>query len=211
MNRYFFKLVQNFTCWLDPKLQPYRPPAPPKKPYTPKTLPQLIQLLQRTPDTVLSLEDRRLISSVMAFRSKTVASLMLPASEITFVSSQEFLGPLTLDRLYRSGFEHFPVTDPEGTPIGTISIHALTSLKIKSTDQAEKYLDPHIYYLRSDYTLDQALNAFLRTSASFMMVINRQGKTVGLLSLRMLLEALFYLDLSDNFDQDDSLAAVKNR
>ena len=124
----------------------------------------------------------------------------------------EVLGPLTLDRLYHSGYQHFPVINDSRRIIGLIHTTALNSLEIKETSRAIDILDPKVYYLREDYTLNQALAAFLRTNCYFFLVIDRFERIVGMLTYQMIIDYLLGETPSDNFDRDaDRLAVAKRK
>lgn len=209
--------MKKFTQFLDPKLEKYRdkepeeePVAPPPRP--PESLEELVDLLRRTPAKILSGKDRALIASSMGFKDRKVSDIMMPRSEITFVYETDFLGPLMLDRLYKSGFSHFPVLSGDGRQIvGLIHTDSLNSLEIRDTDRAKNYLDKKVYYLRADYSLEQALAAFLRTNCFFFIVINKDGQLAGLLTYQMLTSALLGFVPKDNFTEDSSISAVMKR
>lgn len=208
--------MQRFVKNLDPKLEKYRekkseePPRPVHIP-APKNETELLDLLRRTPETVLSKKQRKIIASAMTFSDTKVEEVMLEKPAITFVKETEFLGPLVLDKLYKSGFSHFPVVDGTGKIVGTLSIENLTSLAIREADRAIKYLDPKVYYVRSDYSLEQAFSTFLRTNAYLLIVINKTGETAGLLTAEMLISFLLGKTPRDGFDKDSDRFAVAHR
>lgn len=177
----------------------------------PRTTPEFLHLMRRVPRSVLSQRERHVIATVMTFPNIKVSELMLPQSAITYVNAKEVLGPLTLDRLYRSGYQHFPVLDDRGHIIGLIHTTALNSLEIKQTSRADEILDPKVYYLREDYTLNQALAAFLRTNCYFFLVIDRFERIVGMLTYQMIVDYLLGETPSDNFDRDNDRLAVAKR
>lgn len=207
------KDMEKFLGWLAQKLKKYLPPEPtPKpKPYTPQTQKDLIGVLKRTPKAVLSDRERDIIAAAMGFSTTKVAEIMLPRTEIAFVKDDEVLGPLTLDRLYKSGYAHFPVINHQNQIIGILHTQALTSLEIRETDRATKFLDPHVYYVRTDYSLEQALAAFLRTNCYFFLVVSPDAKVVGLLTYEMLVNFLLGEDVGDDFNGDAEIAAVVKR
>lgn len=182
------------------------------KEYTPTSIEDFLALLKRTPRSVISQRERHVIATIMNFPTTLVSELMLPPSAITYVKDDEVLGPLVLDRLYRSGFQHFPVIDKDRRLIGLIHTTALNSLEIKQTSRAREILDPKVYYLREDYTLNQALAAFLRTNCYFFLVIDRFERIVGMLTYEMIVDYLLGETPTDNFDRDsDRLAVAKRR
>ena len=208
------KFMKKLTKWVDPVLEKYREPVIPEEqpPYVVKDVNDLIGVLKRAPKEVLSGKQRALIASSMSFSEREVSEIMMPRSEITFVYEHDFLGPLMLDKLYQSGSSHFPVLSSDGHQvIGLIHTDQLNSLEIKNTDRATKYLDKTVYYLRADYSLEQAMAAFLRTNCFFFLVIDKNGQIVGLLAYQMLIDYLLGHVPYDDFEEDTSISAVMKR
>jgi len=208
------KFMKKLTKWVDPVLEKYREPVIPEEqpPYVVKDVNDLIGVLKRAPKEVLSGKQRALIASSMSFSERKVSEIMMPRSEITFVYEHDFLGPLMLDKLYQSGSSHFPVLSSDGHQvIGLIHTDQLNSLEIKNTDRATKYLDKTVYYLRADYSLEQAMAAFLRTNCFFFLVIDKNGQIVGLLTYQMLIDYLLGHVPHDDFEEDTSISAVMKR
>lgn len=197
---------------LGPKLDKYRKEEPEiPEIYLPETEEDLIWVLKKLPEDVLKKADREKIMMAMTFSNKKVKDIMLPRTEITFVHVNDFMGPLTLDKLYQSGFSHFPVLDVKGGIAGIIHTSSLNSLEIKDTDRAASFLDEHVYYMRDNYKLSEALAAFLRTNSYFFMVINSDGQVVGLLTLKMLMKRLLGEVPEDDFSEDDKIMSVAKR
>lgn len=210
----FAKVTKTLRRWVEiaPSSSSSSPELNPEEsPSIPRTTDELVHLLQLTPTSVLSSRDRQIIAAAMSFSTFPVRRLMLPKSEMTFVKEDDVLGPLMLDQLYQSGFSHFPVLDHNGQISGVIATDSLNSLAIKHTDRAAKFIDRQIFYLRDDYTLEQAVAAFLRTSHPFFLVINHVGELVGQLTLEMLISHLLGQIPTDDFDQDSDRTAVQNR
>ncbi len=206
--------MKSFVKWLDPKLERFRTPKEPEElpPYIPETLEDFIGVIKRTPKDIISGKQRATIASAMSFSERKVSEVMMPRSEITFVYEHDFLGPLMLDKLYQSGSSHFPVLSSDGRQvIGVIHTDQLNSLEIKNTDRATKYLDKKVYYIRSDYSLDQAMSAFLRTNCFFFIVIDQSGQVAGLLTYKMLVGFLLGYIPHDDFYEDSSISAVMKR
>ena len=210
MSPLFFKLMKKIVKSLDPKFEKYRPKKE-KIAYTPETKQELIELLARTPKQVLSKDEREVIAAAMSFSERPVSSVMLPKAKMTFVHENDFLGPLTLSNLYKSGFEHFPVIGASGRVTGLLHTKELNSLQIKETDRALKYLDENVYYIRNDHTLEMALAAFLRTNCHFFIVVDRSENPVGLITYEMVAQSMLGKPITDDFDEDLQLFAVARR
>lgn len=211
MSPLFFRIMKKIVGRLDPRLEKYRPPKEKEEEYTPQSKKELIQLLGRTPKSVLSDEERTVIATAMSFSERPVRSVMLPKDEMTFVHENDFLGPLMLDKLYKSGFEHFPVVGSSGKVSGLLHTDELNALEIKETDRARKYMDENVYYIREDHTLEMALAAFLRTNCYFFVVIDRMERVVGQITYEMVAEAMIGKKVRDDFNKDLNILAVAKR
>ena len=177
----------------------------------PATTSEFLDLIRRTPKSVLTSRERHVIATIMNFPHVKVSDLMLPQTAITYVHDDEMLGPVTLDRLYRSGFQHFPVLNYDRRIIGLIHTTSLNNLETKETSRAIEILDPKVYYLRNDYTLNQALAAFLRTNCYFFLVVDKFERIVGMLTYEMIVDYILGESPTDDFSHDDDRYAVAKR
>ncbi|MBR3248677.1 hypothetical protein IKF89_01450 [Candidatus Saccharibacteria bacterium] len=191
----FESFMQRLTRWLDPKLNKYRlpktsakPPKPPK--YTPETLADFIDILKRTPQSVLSSADRDRIAAIMSFDDRKVSDLMVPKSEMVFVKTTEILGPLVLDKLYKSGFTNFPVVDSKNKVKGIIHTEALNTLEIKKTDRADKYIDKNFNYLHTFDPLPKVVEEINRTNSYYFLVLDETDALAGFFTIEILLDYL---------------------
>lgn len=184
--------MRKIVKFIDPKLDKYREKkAPTKIPkYTPKTLEDFIDVLKRTPKEVLGSDDRNRIAAIMSFDSRKVSDLMIPKEKMVFVNQKDFLGPLTLDKLYKSGFTNFPVVDDKEKVKGVIHTEALNALEIKKTDRAEKYIDKNICYLHTNDSLHFVIEEIGRTNSYYFLVLDNSNSLAGFFTIQMLLDYL---------------------
>lgn len=187
------QLMCKIVAALDPKFDKYRKKIPAPK-FSPKNLSDFIDVIRRTPRDVLNSKDRIRISAIMSFDDRKVSDLMVPKSAMVFVGENDFLGPLTLDKLYKSGFTHFPVTDIRNHVKGVIHTESLNALEIKTTDKASKYLDKKVFYLHETDTLNFAVSEILRTDCCYFFVLNKNEELAGFFTLEM----VFTFLLGDN-------------
>ena len=185
------RFLQKVVKFLDPRLEKYREHKEvPKPKYTPKTLEEFIDVSRRTPRTILSGKDRDRIAAVMSFDSRKVENLMVPKSKMVFVDDKEILGPLVLDKLYKSGFTNFPVVNSKEKVIGVIHTEALNMLEIKKTDRAEKYVDKKVFYLHTNDSLEFAVEEIERTNSYYFFVLDDDENLVGFFTVQLLLDYL---------------------
>lgn len=160
----------------------------------------------------LTADEKKLIINSLAFPDKLVSEVMTPRSMIDSIKKTEFLGPLALDDLHKTGHSRLPVTNGDIDHIvGMLHLRGLLALDIKKSTTAEKAMEPKVYYIRQDQSLQHALAAFLRTHNHLFVVVNEFRETVGLLSLEDVIEALLGRKIVDEFDAHDDLRAVALR
>ena len=190
----FERLMRKIVSVMDPKLERFRPPKAPKRRYTPETLEDFIGVIRRTPKAVLSIKERERIAAIMSFDERKVGDLMASKDEIVFVKRKEVLGPLVLDKLYKSGFTSFPVINDNGRVVGIIHTEALNTLEIKKTDLAEKYMDKSLHCLHKDDKLKFAVEEIERTNSYYFLVNDDKEELVGCFTIQMLMDYLIGKD-----------------
>lgn len=156
----------------------------------PKSLEDFIKIIQLTPRSVISEKDRQRIAAVMSFEERRVIDLMIEKSKMVFVGQDEILGPLTLDKLYKSGFKNFPVINAKEKVIGVLSTEALNDLSIKKTEKAEKYIDRRVNYLHTKDSLKFAVEEIIRTNGYYFLVLDSVDQLAGFFTVEMLLDYL---------------------
>lgn len=182
--------MKKVVRWLDPKLEKFREKQPEQK-FVPKTEKELVEVLKRTPEKILSANEKNMVAAVLSFSARKVSDLMIKKDEMTFVNENDFLGPLTLDKLYKSGFSHFPVTDKAGKIIGIIHTESLNSLEIKEAKKAKDFLnDRRVVYVKENDSLDVVLDEFMRTNTFFFAVTDAKENLIGMLTFEMI---VYYL------------------
>lgn len=172
---------------------------------------ELAELIQNAKD-VLSVDEQTLVSSALVFGSKTVAPIMTPRNVIDFIKKTEFLGPLVLSEVSALGHSRLPVIDKDlNQVVGILHLRDLLSLDVKRSVTAEKAMEPKVYYIHQEDTLEHALAAFLRTRHHLFIVINDERETVGLLALEDVIEALIGRRIVDEDDIHEDLRAIAKR
>ena len=173
---------------------------------------EILAVIESASYKVFPKDERRLVEAVLTLKERPVREIMVPKDKIVYVNSNELLGPLVLDQLYRSKLLHFPVKNAKNEVVGAIHTASLNSLEVKESFRAGEILDPNIYYIRDDYTMADALDTFLRNGCYFCLVVNNYGKVVGMVNFSDLTMEIFGdLKIDDFQRDDDSLAVAKRR
>jgi CBS domain containing-hemolysin-like protein len=133
---------------------------------------------------VLSPEDKQRLKGALAFGTLKIKDVMVPRDNIATVEVDETVGPVLLDRLHKEGHKIFVAVKRNLDHIeGLLYMSDATSghpdLK-KVKDGVRK----SILYLPEDEELLTVLGASLQSGKQLFIVVDNQGNTTGLISLR---------------------------
>lgn len=161
---------------------------------------------------VLSEDEKKLIISGLEFDSHQVSEIMTPHSVVDTIDEKELIGPLVLNDLHKTGHSRFPVTSGGIDHIvGVLHIHDLLTLRDQKSTSARKAMEPRVYYINQDQTLNHALAAFIKTRHHLFIVVNGYRETAGILTLEDVIERLIGRKIVDEFDVHDDLRTVAER
>lgn len=168
-----------------------------------------------TSEGILSAEEKALVQHGLTFADRRVRDHMTPVSSIATVAKDELLGPLVLDDLHKTGHSRFPVTNGSlDQLVGMLHVRDLLAIDAgRGTSTVEAAMEPRVFYIHQDQTLDQALAAFLRSHHHLFVVVNDEQQTVGLLSLEDVTEVMMGRKIEDEFDahEDPRVVAARGR
>ena len=153
---------------------------------------ELVDLVSRSTD-VMSSQERTLIMRSLQFDNRSVEELMIPREDIISVRKKEVLGPLVISELHQTGHNRFPVIDDGlDSIVGVLHLRQLVAIHGDTkTVTAEKMMDTGVEYVRVTASLREALGAFLAHHHHLLIVLGKDGSTVGLLTIEDVIEALF--------------------
>lgn len=179
--------------------------------YTPQNEKELVQVIRRTPREVLSVKNRNLISGAMSFGQRKAILIMVPKDDIVFLNDKDFLGPLKLDQLYKTGDTIFPVLNKSKKVCGLIRTDKLDLLHITKDQPVTKLMEHDVSFARDDYTLEQLLAVFLRNHTDYVLIIDKNEQLLGYAELNTLIAILFNREIKDDFSDDASSNLVASR
>lgn len=170
----------------------------------------IIDLLERQrdlPESRIQLHDIDLLQHALQFGDRLVHDVYVPFRSVKLVDNQEAIGPKLMDDLYKSGFSRFPVYEGEQTNIiGTLYMKDL--VKKKSGGHVKDIMRKEVFYVHENFTLQQALQAFLKTKHHLFIVVNSFEEFVGIITIEDILEEIIGKQIVDEFDQYEDMRAV---
>jgi putative hemolysin len=175
---------------------------------------ELQYLVTHATTSIVTSDEKKLILNGLDFAHKEVRDVMTPRSMIDAINKTEMLGPLVLDDLHKKGHSRFPVIEADVDHVVGV-LHLRDVLRVdtgrKHTAKVETAMEPAVYYIHEEQTLDHALTAFIKTHHHLFIVVNEFRETVGLLTLEDVIESLIGKEIIDEFDAHDDLRAVAAR
>jgi CBS domain containing-hemolysin-like protein len=171
----------------------------------------LVELLERQkgqPDNRIPESEIDLLQHALTFGDKLVSDALVPLRVVKTVEAGEAIGPVLMDELARSGHSRFPVRDGAvpGGVVGILYLHDLVGAKHSGT--VADVMSHKLTYVHEDFTLYQALQAFLKTKRHLFLVVNSFEELVGILTIEDVLEQIIGKPIRDEFDKYDDLRAV---
>jgi len=169
----------------------------------------LVELLERQmgqPDSRIPEDEIDLLRHALTFGDRLVSDVLVPQRAVTIVATSDAIGPVLMDELSKSGHSRFPVfEDKRDNIVGILYLHDLVGVKRSGT--VADVMNHKLTYVH-DFTLYQALQAFLKTKQHLFLVVNSFEELVGIISLEDVLEQIIGKPIMDEFDRYDDLRSV---
>jgi len=170
----------------------------------------LVELLEQQkgqPDSRIPKDEIELLQHALTFGDKLVSDVLVPERAVASVATSDAIGPVLMDELNKSGHSRFPVFEGKrDNVVGILYLHALVGVKHSGT--VSDVMSHKLTYIHENFTLYQALQAFLKTKQHLFLVVNSFEELVGILSLEDVLEQIIGKPIMDEFDRYDDLRSV---
>lgn len=167
----------------------------------------MLEQQQVQPDNRIEQSELDLALNALKFGDDKVIHHMIPKRVVKSVSVDEPLGPVLMDELHQSGFSRFPVYEgKKDNIVGTLYLKHLVNAK--QGGNVRNLMKPDVYYVHEDQSLNDALQAILKTHHQLFIVVNNFEEFVGIITAEDILETLIGAPITDEFDQYDDLRAV---
>lgn len=163
---------------------------------------------------VFTLEEKTLLLHSIRFVEKRAKDSMTPRRQIESIKKSEMLGPLVLDGLHKSGHSCFPVIYGDiDHVVGVLYLAEVLTIDTsrKHTAMVETAMDKQVLYIHEDRPLVEALSILLEAHRHVLIVVNDEGKTMGLLTLGDIIKTLFGYRLTHEEATHDEQAGAANR
>lgn len=155
----------------------------------------------------VSRDEVRIASLALSFGDKKVTEIMTPRSVVRAIKSDQELSPVVLGELHQTGFSRLPVSDPvSGLIVGILYMKDIVELR--TNQPVSKVMRPDLYYVNEFSSIDNVLNAFLRSKHHLFLVVNEFEDYTGIITIEDVLEQILGKQIVDEFDQYADMRAV---
>lgn len=144
---------------------------------------ELKQLL-KDDTSILDLDEKSRLLAALDAPQLPITDAMVPRSQIVTVNVTETVGPLLLDRLHKAGHSIFVVIKKDLDHIKGLLY--MQDLRMPHPDllDVKDALRPLVHYLPDSAPLLSVVSASLQSGRQLFIVVDNQGNTRGLVTLR---------------------------
>lgn len=143
----------------------------------------------------------------LTYVDRTVEEILTPRRVVRAVSADETVGPVLMTELHDSGFSRFPVYEgKQDNMVGVLYLRDL--VKAKNGGSIRKMMHPQVCFVHEDQSLQEALQAILKTHQHLFVVVNTFEEYVGVVTIEDILEEILGKQIVDEFDQYEDMQAV---
>jgi len=175
--------------------------------YEKTDLVELLAAQKQQPDSRIAPDEIDLLTHALSFGDKQVLDALVPKRVVVSVSAAELIGPKLMDELHQSGHSRFPVYDgKKDNIVGILYLRDLVGTK--KTGPVSGIMKRRLAYVHEDFTLQQTLQAFLKTKQHLFLVVNSFEELTGIITIEDVIEQIIGQPILDEFDQYDDLRAV---
>ncbi|HEX7096588.1 MAG TPA: hemolysin family protein [Acidimicrobiales bacterium] len=180
-----------------------------RQPGTAHTAAEFVAMLDASRDRgMLDESEHTLLAGALDFRSRVAAAVMVPRERVVYVNRRMTVG--SIERVaHRSGHSRLPVVGTGlDNVIGFIHVKDLLRLPPEARDEPVPLeLIRRMLVVPTDRPLEDVLRAMRRTRSHVALVRGPDNRTLGLVTLEDVLEALVG-DIRDESDRDVSSRGV---
>ncbi len=180
--------------------------------YSKRELTRLIEDHRNVAGANIDGDEVRIARGALSFGDRTISEVMTPRSVAHMVADNLVLDERAVKRLKQSGFSRIPVykADKPDDIIGILYVKDLIGL-VPGKKTAGQLARPKVFFVNLDDTLDDTLNAFLKTRSHLFIAIDEQASMQGIVTIEDVVEEIIDREIADEFDRYDDMRKVATR
>jgi len=182
--------------------------------YDKEDLLDLLNVQNHQVDSRVPEDELKMAFGALTFGDKKVAEVMTPRKKIHFVLADEIVGPTLMDELHKTKQTRFPVVKQikkniEPEIIGTLLLSDITGLDKEGPVSGA--MRKGVYYINEEDDLHTCLDAFTKTKAHLLIVVNNFEEIAGAVGLEDVLGEIIGKPPAIDFNDYHNKEAVAGR
>lgn len=157
---------------------------------------QELQHLIATDSSLLSSDEKARLLAAFEFESLTIADIMVPRDKIVTVDISETVGPVLLDRLHKQKHEIFVVVKKDLDHVKGLLYMSDIATPHPDLNTVKDAVRAKVITLSGNAPLNEVLSASVKTGKQLFIIVDKDEKTIGLVTLKDVLAKVTGISLS---------------
>ncbi len=164
---------------------------------------ELYDIIESIPEeSEIDEEKAELMQSALEFSDTFVREVLTPWDKVVKLNIG-MSGDEAMNVIKNDIHSRLPVIDENGSPVGLVQIRKFFREHYKNANVSVKDVMDDIHFVYDGIAIDDLLTAMSNDKTHFSVVLDKEGKTIGIVTIEDILEEL----VGEIYDEDDKEAA----
>jgi putative hemolysin len=164
---------------------------------------ELYDIIESIPEeSEIDEEKAELMQSALEFSDTFVREVLTPWDKVVKLNIG-MSGDEAMNVIKNDIHSRLPVIDENGNPVGLVQIRKFFRERYKNANVSVKEVMDDIHFVYDGIAIDDLLTAMSNDKTHFSVVLDKEGKTIGIVTIEDILEEL----VGEIYDEDDKEAA----
>lgn len=160
---------------------------------------ELYDIIESIPEeSGIDEEKAELMQSALEFSDTFVREVLTPWDRVVKLKLN-MSGSEAMDVIKGDIHSRLPVIDDDGNPVGMVQIRKFLKARYKDASVCVNDIMDDIHFVNDDIAIDDLLTAMSNDKTHFSVVLDKDGRTIGIVTIEDILEEL----VGEIYDEDD--------
>ena len=160
---------------------------------------ELYDIIESIPEeSGIDEEKAELMQSALEFSDTFVREVLTPWDRVVKLKLN-MSGSEAMEVIKGDIHSRLPVIDDDGNPVGMVQIRKFLKARYKDASVCVNDIMDDIHFVNDDIAIDDLLTAMSNDKTHFSVVLDKDGRTIGIVTIEDILEEL----VGEIYDEDD--------
>ena len=160
---------------------------------------ELYDIIESIPEeSGIDEEKAELMQSALEFSDTFVREVLTPWDRVVKLKLN-MSGSEAMEVIKGDIHSRLPVIDDDGNPVGMVQIRKFLKARYKDASVCVNDIMDDIHFVNDDIAIDDLLTALSNDKTHFSVVLDKDGRTIGIVTIEDILEEL----VGEIYDEDD--------